>query len=76
MAVVHLCDGCGKPAENPAVVGVVVRREYCAACAVIAKEFLAAEDALRVDLVENFRQARDKMIAAASAGNFKLPDVL
>lgn len=76
MAVVHLCDGCGKPAENPAVVGVVVRREYCEKCAEIAQEFLAAEDALRVDLVENFATARKTMIDAASAGGFKLPDVL
>ena len=76
MAVVHLCDGCGKPAENPAVVGVVVRREYCEKCAEIAREFLKAEDALRVDLVENFATARKTMIDAASAGGFKLPDVL
>lgn len=76
MAIVHLCDGCGKPAESVALVGVVVKREYCETCAVIAQEFLVAEDALRVDLVEQFATARKTMIDAASQGGFKLPDVL
>lgn len=76
MAVIHLCDGCGKPAENPERVGVVVKREYCASCVVIAKEFLIAEDALRAELVANFAETRNRMIESASKDGFKLPDVL
>lgn len=76
MSVVHLCDGCRKPTDVSVVVGIIVRREYCEACAVIAREFLQAEDALRVDLVTRFAETRNNMIAIASKDGFRLPDVL
>lgn len=76
MATIHLCDGCAKPADALTVVGVVVRHEYCEACAVLAKRFLEVEDELRVELTTRFSADRAALIERYSAGGFRLPDVL
>ena len=76
MSRVYLCDGCGKPiATTPQLRGVALTREYCEACAEIAKTFEEAESALRASLYERFTSDRGLLIAKFSEGGFKLPDV-
>lgn len=75
MAASYICDGCGKPVEAPKTVGHVLKRDYCEACEPQAQKFVDAEEALRKKLAEQFNAERDTLIAAASAGGFKLPDI-
>lgn len=76
MSIAYHCDGCNDPVENPVKVGKVTPRDYCADCAVKAEDFVAAEEELRRVTHEKFIDARAVLIATASAGGFKLPDVL
>ena len=71
----YSCDGCGAKVTNPERIGHVTKREYCEKCAVMAKQFVADEEALRVELQEKFIDDRAALIAKYSEGGFHLPDV-
>lgn len=71
----YSCDGCGTKVTDPVKVGHITRRDYCEKCAEIAKQFIADEEALRVELQEKFVDARALLIAKYSENNFHLPDV-
>lgn len=75
MAAAYTCDGCGKALDVPKEIGLVVRRDYCEDCAAKAQAFLDAEEALRQRLYDQFTTDRGLLIASASDGGFKLPDV-
>lgn len=75
MAATYICDGCGKPTPNPKKVGHVTKRDYCDECEPRAQAFVDAEEDLRNRLTEQFRTDRGLLVAKASEGNFKLPDV-
>ena len=56
MAQREHCDGCDQPLPTPIeggpppkpfeTIGVVIPRDYCADCAVVAKEYITARDAV------------------------------
>lgn len=75
MSAAYLCDGCGTAVADPKHVGHVLKRDYCDECEVRAQAFIEAEEALRKRMTEQFNTDRDLLIAKASEGNFKLPDV-
>lgn len=75
MSVIYACDGCGAPVESPIKIGHALRRDYCAACEPRAKAYVAAEEDLRKRLTEQFATDRALLVAKASDGGFKLPDV-
>ena len=76
MSTIVQCDGCGTAiTETPVVRGIALKREYCAACAEIAKTFEQVEAALRESLYERFTTDRGLLIAKFSEGGFRLPDV-
>lgn len=76
MSISYHCDGCNTAVETPVKVGKITPRDYCAECAVKAEDFVAAEEDLRRVTHERFIDARAVLIATASDGGFKLPDVL
>jgi hypothetical protein len=75
MAAIHVCDGCGKPTPEPKQVGRVTLRDYCDACEPRAKAFMDAEEDLRKRLTDQFRSDRALLVAKASEGGFRLPDI-
>jgi len=75
MAASFSCDGCGVSVEQPSVVGFVLKRDYCEACAKKAQKFLDAEDKERQALRAAFLAKREKLVEKYGASNFKLPDV-
>lgn len=75
MAASYTCDGCGAGVKKPEIVGHVIKREYCEACATKAKDFLDAEELLRDACHHQFLGARTTLINTISEGGFKLPDV-
>ena len=76
MATIVQCDGCGVAiTETPVVRGIALKREYCEACAEIAKTFEQVEASLRESLYERFMTDRQLLIAKFSEGGFLLPDV-
>lgn len=47
MALVQVCDGCGKRSSEPLLrVGVIRRGDYCSGCQDAAERYLAERDAL------------------------------
>lgn len=75
MAQSFTCDGCGKPVAEPKKVGYVLRRDYCAECAVIAGSFTKEEEEARIAIQAAFATKRAELIAKHGANGFKLPDV-
>ncbi len=75
MAQSFTCDGCGTSIDQPKRIGHVVRRDYCADCAVRARAFIDAEEDLRKRCVDQFKSDLDLLVASAREGGFKLPDV-
>lgn len=75
MSATYQCDGCREPVAEPVYVGKVLRRDYCAGCAVKAEKFIEAEEDLRKRTQERFRADRALLISNMSAGGFRLPDV-
>lgn len=75
MAISFSCDGCGTKITEPVKVGHITKREYCEKCAEIANQFIADEEALRVELQEKFIDERALLIAKYGADGFHLPDV-
>lgn len=75
MATAYVCDGCGKPTLEVKKVGASLARDYCGECETRATAFTEAEEDLRKRLVEQFNTDRGLLIARASEGGFKLPDV-
>ena len=75
MTTLYVCDGCGAGVEKPLKLGHVLKREYCEACGPRARLFVEAEEELRKRLHEQFHADRDLLIAKASEGGFKLPDI-
>ena len=69
------CDGCRESVEIPIKVGHILRREYCESCAMVANQFVDAEEALRKSTHEKFAADRELLIVRFSANGFKLPDV-
>lgn len=57
------------------MLGFVLKKDYCAACEPRVQAFLDAEEDLRKRLHEQFLTDRSYLIAKASEGNFRLPDV-
>ena len=51
MASRKVCDGCGAvESEKWEEIGVVDKKDYCEACAVVAVEYIAERDALHTSL--------------------------
>lgn len=75
MAAAFSCDGCSTSIQNPVVVGRVLKRDYCEDCAAKARAYIDAEEEMRKRLVVSFEEDRGLLIAAASEGGFRLPDV-
>lgn len=75
MAASYVCDGCGFAIQAPMKVGHVLKRDYCAACVMRAQAYVDAEEELRKRLTEQFNSDRSLLVAKASEGGFKLPDV-
>lgn len=75
MSAIYTCDGCQKSVDSPTKVGYITRRDYCGECAVKAKQFVEAEEALRTAMHERFTTDRQLLVANFSEGGFKLPDV-
>ena len=75
MAIHFMCDGCSEPVENPERVGHILKRDYCSACAAVAKEFIEAEEKLRAATQSKFVDDRAALIVQYSADGFLLPDV-
>jgi hypothetical protein len=75
VAASYSCDGCGVKIDEPLIVGHIVKRDYCEACARKAEAFLEAEELLRANASHQFVTARAALIATAAIDGFKLPDV-
>lgn len=75
MAASYVCDGCGFAIQEPMKVGHVLKRDYCAACEPRAQAYVDAEEELRKRLTAQFSTDRALLVAKASEGGFKLPDV-
>ena len=75
MAQSFTCDGCGANVEVPAVIGFVLKRDYCEACAGNAKAFLEEEEKARVVAQSDFTVKRDRIVKKFCKVLTKLPDV-
>lgn len=75
MAASFTCDGCGSSVDVPMVVGHVVKRDYCEACAKSAEKYLEEENVERKTCAEEFRKKRQVLIDFYGKDGFKLPDV-
>jgi len=76
MAATYSCDGCGGNVAKPKVVGAVLKRDYCEACAKNAEAFLAALEDNHAHFRERFMEIRQQLINVhGQDGKFKLPDV-
>ena len=75
MAVHHVCDGCGVSiADGVEQIGFVLRRDYCAECAVRVREYGGEIDALHNKLAARWKKDLAGIRARAAKHIKLLPD--
>jgi hypothetical protein len=79
MALIIQCDGCYTALEDDAVEvrGIVIKRQYCEACAVVADDFSKHRDELHTTVSKKWNDEMAKAVKKFVKDNpdFALPDV-
>jgi hypothetical protein len=76
VSILYKCDGCGEPIEEAEVLGQVIERHYCGACADNVRQWefdiQAAREEARDLFIKRRDEAKDKFVDKSPEG--KLPD--
>lgn len=75
MSASFTCDGCKANIDQPTVIGLVTKRDYCPDCAQKANIYLDTLEFLRKASFDKFHEDRSALIARFGEGGFLLPDV-
>lgn len=62
MSTKRVCDGCGSAEEPMALVGKIIKRDYCPKCAALAFDYLKRRDRAHERAVEKWLEKHNAIL--------------